>query len=101
MNIRVVLLLCSHTPTIKYDRKLRRGGWYHTRSSGMLEKCRNDHSVTYCRLHLPTRGLSEVIGMIAETVLRNIVSDRRIVTPAIAISKISKIHIKLKLRVKY
>jgi len=27
------------------------------------------------------RGLSEVIGMIAETVLRNIVSDSRIVTP--------------------
>ena len=27
------------------------------------------------------RGLAEVIGMIAETVLRNIVSDSRIVTP--------------------
>ena len=27
------------------------------------------------------RGLSEVIGMIEETVLRNIVSDRSMVTP--------------------
>ena len=30
---------------------------------------------------LPTRGLSEVIGIMEETVLRNIVSDSRIVTP--------------------
>ena len=27
------------------------------------------------------RGLSEVIGMIADTVFRNIVSERRMVTP--------------------
>ena len=39
-------------------------------------------------VHLPTRGLSEVIGMIAETVFINMVSDRRIVTPARATSKI-------------
>ena len=30
---------------------------------------------------LPTSGLSLVIGMIADTVLRNIVSDNSIVTP--------------------
>ena len=30
---------------------------------------------------LPTRGLSEVIGIIEETVLRNIVRDSKIVTP--------------------
>ena len=32
---------------------------------------------------LPTRGLSDVIGMMADTVLRNIVRDNRIVTPAV------------------
>ena len=32
---------------------------------------------------LPTRGLSEVIGIIEETVLRNIVRDSKIVTPTI------------------
>jgi len=32
-------------------------------------------------------GLSEVIGMIAETVFRNIVSERRIVTPETDIYK--------------
>ena len=30
---------------------------------------------------LPTRGLSDVMGMIAETVLRKMVKDRRMVTP--------------------
>ena len=30
---------------------------------------------------LPISGLSEVMGMIAETVFRNIVRERRIVTP--------------------
>ena len=33
---------------------------------------------------LPTRGLSEVIGIIEETVLRNIVRDSKIVTPIIS-----------------
>ena len=32
-------------------------------------------------ISLPTRGLSEVIGIMEETVLRNMVSDSRIVTP--------------------
>jgi hypothetical protein len=32
---------------------------------------------------LPIRGLSEVIGMISETVLRNIVRDRRVFIPVI------------------
>ena len=30
---------------------------------------------------LPIKGLSEVIGMISDTVLRNIVRDSKIVTP--------------------
>ena len=30
---------------------------------------------------LPTRGLSDVMGMIAETVLRKMVKERRMVTP--------------------
>jgi hypothetical protein len=30
---------------------------------------------------LPINGLSEVIGIISDTVFRNIVKDRRIVTP--------------------
>ena len=32
---------------------------------------------------LPIRGLSDVIGMISETVLRNIVSESKMVTPEI------------------
>ena len=31
---------------------------------------------------VPIKGLSDVIGIIEETVLRNIVSDNRIVTPS-------------------
>ena len=31
--------------------------------------------------HLPTRGLSEVMGMMADTVFRNMVSDNSMVTP--------------------
>ena len=36
-----------------------------------------------CHWHsvLPIKGLSEVIGMISDTVLRNIVRDSKIVTP--------------------
>ena len=36
-----------------------------------------------CQWHsvLPIKGLSEVIGMISDTVLRNIVRDSKIVTP--------------------
>ena len=30
---------------------------------------------------LPSKGLSEVTGMVSDTVLRNTVNDRRIVTP--------------------
>ena len=38
---------------------------------------------TYLRRwkNLPMRGLSEVTGMIEDTVLRNIVRERRMVTP--------------------
>ena len=32
---------------------------------------------------LPMRGLSEVMGMISDTVLRKMVRERRIVTPEI------------------
>jgi hypothetical protein len=35
--------------------------------------------------YLPINGLSEVMGMIAETVFKNIVRDSRIVTPAIVV----------------
>ena len=35
----------------------------------------------YKTISIPIRGLSDVIGMMADTVLRNIVSDKRIVTP--------------------
>ena len=31
---------------------------------------------------LPTRGLSDVIGIMADTVFRNIVNDSRMVTPS-------------------
>ena len=36
-------------------------------------------------LYLPIKGLSEVIGIISDTVFRNMVRERRIVTPAIRI----------------
>ena len=32
-------------------------------------------------MSIPMRGLSDVIGIMEDTVLRNIVSDKRIVTP--------------------
>ena len=34
---------------------------------------------------VPIKGLSDVIGIIEETVLRNIVRDNRMVTPAIVL----------------
>ena len=38
-------------------------------------------------LQLPINGLSEVMGMIAETVFKNIVKERRMVTPGREIGK--------------
>jgi hypothetical protein len=35
----------------------------------------------YLASYLPMRGLSEVIGMIDDTVFKNIVRERRMVTP--------------------
>ena len=44
-----------------------------------------------CSFHiLPINGLSEVMGMIAETVLRKIVRERRMVTPGNKNYKISE-----------
>jgi|LakMenE01Jun11ns_1017448.scaffolds.fasta_scaffold9581004_2 hypothetical protein len=37
-------------------------------------------------IYLPIRGLSEVIGMIEDTVFKNIVRESRMVTPVINLS---------------
>ena len=41
----------------------------------------SDAEVILSLASLPMRGLSEVTGMMEETVLRNIVRERRMVTP--------------------
>ena len=44
----------------------------------ILGRNKVDHKALF---QLPINGLSEVIGIISDTVLRNMVNDRRIVTP--------------------
>ena len=52
---------------------------------------------------LPSRGLSEVMGMVWETILRNMVMDKRIVTPEHNINKnvtnLQDCYIKIRLNI--
>ena len=41
-----------------------------------------------CYIYIPTSGLSDVMGMIEDTVFRNMVRDNRTVTPEIKVQSV-------------